>query len=209
MRLQFLLMSNVENIQKLIGRPVVSVETANALGDVEDLILDPLAGELAGFSVRRPDDSQVLASIIDVHDIGPDAIMVERDVSLVLAEASPLNTLPKAKANLLGASVLTEHGQSMGEISGLFLSAAAPYIFIYEVRSSIFDKLLGHAFYFSASLGCALSTDGTALVVKGDTETMDHSLESAGRRLFGPYNSPLGSPLGKSSGLTIEVRTRT
>ncbi len=196
-------MSNIKNIQKVIGRPVVSVETADTLGDVDDLIVDTIAGELAGFSVQRPDNSHALASIIDVHDIGPDAIMVERDVSLVLAQASPLNNLPKAKANLVGASVITEHGQSMGKIADLFLSFAPPFVFIYEVRSSIFDKLLGHAFYFAASLGCAFSTDGTALVVNGDTEKMDHSLESAAKRLIGPYDSPVG----QSSGFTIEVRT--
>lgn len=197
-------MTNVENIRKLIGRPVVSIETANRLGQVDDLLIDPLAGELAGFVVKRSDESHALASIIDVHDVGPDAIMVERDVSLVLAEASPLNTLPKARANLLGTDVITEHGQSMGKISDLFLTPTAPFGFIYEVRSSIFDKLLGHAFYCAGSLGCALSEDRTALVINGDTEQMDHRLESATQRLFGSC----ASPVGKSSGFIVEVRTR-
>ena len=57
-------MDNVENIQELIGREVISLETANKLGRVADLLVDTLAGQLAGFAVRRPDDTIALASVL-------------------------------------------------------------------------------------------------------------------------------------------------
>lgn len=196
-------LDNVQNIERLIGRAIVSLETANKLGQVSDLLADPISGQLAGLSVQRLDESYALVSMIDVHDIGPDAIIVERDASLVPADNSPIKTLPKAKENLTGVKVITEHGQLIGNISNLFLCLDRKPLFIYEVRSSLFDKLLGRAFYFAASLGCAFSDDRTALVVTGGPEDMHHKLETAAERLLG--TNQIG--FKQTSGIHIEVRS--
>ena len=197
-------MDTVENIEKLIGRPVVSLETANTLGRVADLLADPLSGELAGFLVQRVDQSYALASILDVQGIGPAAVMLEGDHSLVLVDASPLQALPRAKQNLIGVKIITEQGLLLGEISNLYLCIDHRPAFIYEVRSSLFDKLLGRAFYFAASLGRAFSGDGTSLIVTADPETLDHSLAAAidrllpGRRITSLHQTPA---------VHVEVRT--
>src|SRR5215813_120192 len=176
-------MGRIDSIYKIIGRSVISLETANKLGEIADLLIDPLSGELAGVSVQRLDESIGVASMLDIHDVGPDAVIVDHDQVLVLVDASPLNTLPMAKNNLIGVKVVTEHGQLLGNISNLFLCVTRRPVFIYEVRSSLIDKLLGRAFYFAASLGWAFSDDGTALVVSGDPDQMDHSVEAAAERL--------------------------
>ncbi|HKP36552.1 MAG TPA: PRC-barrel domain-containing protein [Pyrinomonadaceae bacterium] len=196
-------MDNVQNIDRLIGRAIVSLETANKLGQVSDLLADPLSGELAGFSVQRLDESFALVSMDDVHDIGPDAVILERDGSLVPSDESQVKTLPRAKENLIGVKVITEHGQLLGNISNLFLCLDKRPVFIYEVRSSLFDKLLGRAFYFAASLGCAFSDDRTALVVTGGPEDMHHKLEIAAERLLGLHQIGFKQP----SGIHIEVRS--
>ncbi len=181
-------LQDIENIERIIGRPVISLETANKLGKVTDLLADPLSGQLAGLCVRREDGSYALASILDMHEIGPDAVMVESDTSLVLAEASPLNTLPKAKKNLTGVKVVTEHGQVLGAISNLYLCFAKRPIFIYEVRASLIDKLLGRASYVPASLSCAFSQDRSSLVVTGVSDDLDTTVASAAERILGPYH---------------------
>jgi uncharacterized protein YrrD len=197
-------MDNVENIEKLIGRAVVSLETANTLGRVADLLADPLSGQLAGFSVQRVDQTYALASILDVQGIGPAAVMLEGEHSLVLVDASPLQALPQAKQNLIGVKVITEQGLLLGEISNLYLCIDHRPAFIYEVRSSLFDKLLGRAFYFAASLGRAFSGDGTSLIITADPETLDHSLAAAidrllpGRRITSLHQTPV---------VHVEVRT--
>jgi uncharacterized protein YrrD len=198
-------LNNVQNIEQLIGRPVVSLETANKLGHVADLLVDPISGQLAGFLVQRLDESYTLASTLDVHGIGPNAIIVEHDQSLVLADASPLKTLTKAKADLIGVKVITEQGQLLGNISNLYLCVVKRPVFIYEVRSSLFDKLLGRAFYFAASLGCAFSDDATVLVVTGGPENMYHRLESAAERLLGPYNRDVR----QNAPVHVEVRSHS
>lgn len=196
-------MNNVEKIEQIIGRAIVSLETANKLGQVADLLADPISGQLAGFAVQKLDESFALVSMLGIHDIGPDAIIVERDGSLVPSDESPAKTLPKAKENLMGVKVITEHGQLLGNISNLFLCLDKTPAFIYEVRSSLFDKLLGRAFYFAASLGCAFSADQTALVVTGGPEDMHHKLETAAERLLGPHQ--IG--FKPTSGIHIEVRS--
>ena len=183
-------MNNVESIDKLVGRDVLSFETANKLGQIVDLLADPLSGQLAGFAIQTTtNQSEALVSIRDVHGIGPDAIMVEGEESLVLTDASPLKPLPRSKRDLVGVKVLTEHGQLLGNIANLFLFISKRPVFIYEVRSSLLDKLLGRAFYFAASLGCAFSDDRTALIVSSEPELMDNRVEAATERLLGPYGS--------------------
>lgn len=196
-------MDRVERIDKLIGRAVVSLETANKLGPVTDLLVDPLSGELAGFAVQRSTDETVaLASILDVHGIGPDAVILDGDQSLVLTGASPLNNLPKAQADLIGVKVITEHGQLLGNIANLFLCLTERPVFIYEVRSSLIDKLLGRAFYFAASLSCAFADDRSALIVTAEPAEMDHRVEAAAERLLGVFTASPGA-----HAFTVEVRT--
>ena len=196
-------MDRIERIDKLIGRAVVSLETANKLGPVTDLLVDPISGELAGLVVHRStDETDALVSILDIHGIGPDAVMVDGEQSLVLTEASPLNTLPRAQADLINVKVLTEHGQLLGNIANLFLCLTERPVFIYEVRSSLIDKLLGRAFYFAASLGCAFSDDRSALVVTAEPAEMDHRVEAAAERLLGLFSHP-----PRAHVFTVEVRT--
>ena len=197
-------MKNFAEIGSIIGRPVIAVETANRLGVVSDLIVDPHSGELAGLAIRRPDENHSVVSIIDVHSVGPHAIMVDGERSLLLS-GSQLNSLPKARTDLIGVKVLTDQGQLLGKIFRVFIRLTPPHAFVYEFRSSILDKLLGHALYFPASLGGALSADTTAFVVNGDTGKMAHSLDFAAQQLSGAYDPRLCQP----SGLRIEVRTHT
>ena len=104
------------------------------------------------------------------HSIGPDAVMVHSDQSLVSSDQSPIKAFPLAKNNLIGVKVITEDGKLLGEIANVYVHLGESSLFIYEVRSSILDRLLGHALYFPASFGCAFADDATRLVVSNNTE---------------------------------------
>src|SRR5260370_18731526 len=158
-------MSKIEGIDVLIGRAVLSGESANELGHVYDLVVRPIKGELAGLSVQVFDQSQVMVRQDEIHSIGPDAVMVNTDQSLVALDQSPIKAFPLARNNLIGVEVITEDGKLLGEISNVYVHLGGSSLFIYEVRSSILDKLLGHALYFPASLGCAFADYAALLVV--------------------------------------------
>jgi uncharacterized protein YrrD len=176
--------SRVQDINNVIGRAVLSVETANKLGIVHDLVIDPLKGQLVGISVHTLDQRQVLVSQREIESIGPDAVMLKSEQSLVSAHPSPVQALPLAKNHLIGVKVVSEGGRLLGEIANIYIHLAETSVFIYEVRSSIFDKLLGHALYLPASTTCAFSEDATRLIVSGDVEKADRTLEAVATRLF-------------------------
>jgi len=187
------------SIDFLIGRPVLSRATANALGQTHDLLLDPAQGVLAGLSVQLPDATLRLVDYGEIYSFGPDAVMINADASAVPAQESPLKVLPLAKHNLTGANVVTEGGRLLGQIANIYIRLAESLVLIYDVRASLLDKLLGHALFFPASQGRAVSADFKRIVVAEDTlEQADHSLAQLTARLFGP---PREDPV-------VVVRTR-
>jgi uncharacterized protein YrrD len=169
-----------------IGRTVLSRATANQLGQVHDLIIEPVAGDLAGLEVKTADGVKAV-EYSEIYSIGPDAVMVNNDRSVIATESSPLNVLPTALNKLVGAEVITEGGQVLGHVATIFMCLAEEPVLIYEARASILDKLLGRSLFFLGSQGHAFSAGDARLVVKEDTaEKADSTLEALAGRLFGP-----------------------
>ena len=177
----------VYSIDFLIGRIVISRATANKLGQIHDLIVEPAKGELSGLSVQMPGNGISLIDRREIYSFGIDAVMVSSDESAIPVEDSLLKALPLARSNLLGAKVITEDGKVLGQIASVYIHLAETSLFIYEVRSSILDKLLGHTLYFPASFGRAFSQDAQRIIVSNDTvEKADHTLDALKARMFGP-----------------------
>jgi uncharacterized protein YrrD len=178
---------NINSIDILIGMTVLSRATANKLGRIHDLIVDPVKGELAGLSVQMADESLRLVDGQEIFSFGPDAVMVNSDESAVPVQDSPLKASPLAKGNLIGVKVVTDGGKVLGQITNIYIHLAETSLFLYEVRSSLLDKLLGHMLFFPASWGIALSEDATRLVVSNDAADKAHNdLAALASRLFGP-----------------------
>lgn len=198
-------MNKIQNICALIGRAVLSLDTANKLGQVHDVIIEPISGRLAGFSIQRPDQSVALVPFQEVHHVGDDALMVNADHVAVPAEESPLKDYRLGKNQLIGVKVITEQGKLMGNVANIYLHLSATPLFIYEVRSSILDKLLGHSVYVAASSAEAFSDDGKSLIVSDDPEVMDRSLAAAARRLLG-YDQATTYPVPGAVQVTVRSR---
>ncbi|HKC66349.1 MAG TPA: PRC-barrel domain-containing protein [Pyrinomonadaceae bacterium] len=179
--------SNIHPVNTLIGRAVLSRTTANKMGQIHDLIVDAAKGELAGMVVQMPDESLRCVEYNGIYSFGPDAVMVNSDESAVPVQDSPLKALPLAKHNLIGVNVVTEGGKLLGQIANVYIRLAETLLLLYEVRSSILDKLLGHSLYFPATNSRAISGDFARIVVSEDTaEGADKSLNALEARLFGP-----------------------
>jgi uncharacterized protein YrrD len=180
-------MGQINPIAILIGKSILSRSTANKLGQIRDLIVDPVKGELGGLAVEMMDARLRLIDYREIFSFGPDAVMINSDESAIPAPDSPLKGLPLAKGNLTGAKVITESGKWLGQIANVYIHLAETSLLFYEVRSSLLDKLLGHSLYFPASQGCALSEVDARLVVTDDTaEKADNTLDALELRLFGP-----------------------
>jgi uncharacterized protein YrrD len=139
----------INSIDILIGKTVLSRETANKLGQVHDLLANPVKGVLCGLAVQMMDQSLCLIDYQAIHSFGPDAVMVNSDSSVITVEDSPLKAAPLA--TLIGTKVITEGGKLLGQIANIYIHLAQESLLFYEVRSSLLDKVLGHALYFPAS----------------------------------------------------------
>jgi uncharacterized protein YrrD len=135
-----------------------------------------------------PDQSLRLIDYREIFSFGQDAVMINSDESAVTVQESPLKSLPLAKSNLHGMKVVTESGRLLGQIANVYTHLAETILLVYEVRSSILDKLLGHALFFPASQGRAVSGDFARIVVAEDTsEKAYHSLAALEAGLFSPH----------------------
>ena len=178
---------NIHSIDILIGRAVLSRATANKLGHIQDILVDVGRGALAGIVVRMADESLRLVDYNEIFSIGPDAVMLKADEAAIPVQDSPLKVLPLAKHNLTGVKVVTEGGKLVGQIANVYIRMSETLLLVYEVRSSILDKLLGHALFFPASQGRAISADFARMVVAEDTaEKAANTLDALEARLFGP-----------------------
>jgi uncharacterized protein YrrD len=178
---------NIPSADTFIGRTVLARATAHKLGQVHDLIIEPVKGLLAGIAVNIVDGSLHYVEASEIYSIGPDAVMVNNDRSAIPPEGSPVKDLPLAMNKLVGAEVITEGGKVLGQVASVFMHLTEEPVIIYEVRSSILDKLLGRSLFFPASQGHAFSADDARLVVKEDTAAKSEgTLDALANRLFGP-----------------------
>jgi uncharacterized protein YrrD len=179
---------NVHSIDTLVGRAVLSRASANKLGEIHDLIVEPVKGALVGIAVKTVDGKLHYAEASEVYSIGPDAVMVNSDSSAIPPENSPAKDFPLALNKLAGSEVITERGKVLGQVANIFIHLAEEPVLIYEVRSSILDKLLGRSLFFPASQGHAFSAGNNARLVveEGTAEKADGTLDALANRMFGP-----------------------
>lgn len=149
----------------LIGMTVLSRSSGNKLGEVYDLYIDPIEGVLKGVTIQAPNGKLGGIDFKDIYNFGQDAVMAENDASVVLINDGWLEDHPHAKKHLLGTNIVTESGKLLGGIGNIFVRLASPPLVVYEIRDSVFDKLLGRNFYILASTGSAMSADAERIVV--------------------------------------------
>ncbi len=173
---------NLRSIDALIGMNILSRATGNKLGNVYDLIVDPVKGVLLGLAARGTDEQLRVVDGREIYSFGPDAVMVNTDDSLLSLEDTHLTGVPLAKKNVHGARIVTESGTLLGQVANIYLYTSPPHLLFYEVRESLLDKLLGRALFIPASAGQAISDNAERIVVPEDTaRTGADSLETLAR----------------------------
>jgi sporulation protein YlmC with PRC-barrel domain len=134
----------------LHGRAVVDVDGAEKLGKVDDLILDPRQGRLAGLVVSESTallgraGVPVVLPASAIQAIGPDVVTVRRGASD--ENGSALETLPHW-SKLTGRKVVSQSGAVLGSIEDVVFDPADGRIRGYPLRApgpgGGLDALLG------------------------------------------------------------------
>ena len=158
-------------VNTLVGKAVLSLSSGNKLGPVSNVFIDPLNGVVIGLAVSSSDGASAGIPYSEIHSFGHDAIMAVSDASIQPAGKATFLDQPNAD-QLIGTKIITESGNILGEIAGIFVTASQPPFVIYEVRESLLDRLFGRRIYIPASAGFALSDDRQRLVVPDATSEL-------------------------------------
>lgn len=156
--------TDVLPVSELVGRSVLSLSSGNKLGVANDVYIDALNGVLVGLSLTTPDGSCAALSFNDVHSFGSAAIMAETDEAAKVTAENIFAAHPDHR-QLTGTKLVTESGEIIGHIAGIFVSLDREPLVFYDVRESLLDTLLGRRRFIFASAANALSDDRQRLIV--------------------------------------------
>ena len=119
-------MTRVVRGRDLIAKPVVTL-AGDDLAEVRDVVYDSERGELLGFTLNKRSwfggKLRERLAADAVHAIGKDAVMVASENALVDAADAPEPVAAAAPdRNVIGASVLTESGTKVGEVTDVIVA---------------------------------------------------------------------------------------
>lgn len=190
---------DVSPINALAGMTVLSLSTGNKLGQILDLLIDPINGVPLGITVSLLDHRVAGIAHDEIYSFGRDAVMARTDQSITPLDTAFWNNGQPA-GRLIGTKIITENGDVLGRITNVFVTLKPPPRILYEGRHSFLDKLLGREFYVPASVGHALSDDAARLVVPDITmdiaasDLSDLIHQNIEIRSFGPAGERPESP---------------
>ncbi len=169
--------SDIQSIDSLIGKTILSRRTGNKLGEISDLIVEPAEGLVLGLAAYLAEDNLTIIDSREISSFGEDAVMVSHDAAQAKSSDSTLSGLPLAKKNLIGAKIITEGGKLLGEVANIFIfTAHTPYSFFYQIQESLLDRLLRRTIFIPASESLAVSDRAERIIVPHDT--LDHATDN-------------------------------
>jgi uncharacterized protein YrrD len=109
---------------ELIGRAVITLDTATAVAEIRDVLFDPERSRVIGFTLRgRGLLSPPLLGILPtewVRSIGRDAVMIQSATSVV-SDREGMAAAVGEQQEVVGKEVVTDAGVSLGEVSDIVL----------------------------------------------------------------------------------------
>lgn len=118
-------MSVLMRAREITGRPVVSLETADALAEVKDVVFSFGSASVVGFTLnKRGFLGSPMSEVLpwsQVAALGPDALMVEGGGALVATDPAMADAASSGDRDVVGATVMTEEGTALGVVVDVIL----------------------------------------------------------------------------------------
>lgn len=132
-------------LSEMTGRPVVDMDAAEKLGEIDDIVLDPEGRRIAGFIVSRGPallggGHKMAFSATAVHSVGHDAVTV-RGAALEHAEGAFVG-LPRRR-DVVGRKIVGHSGKLYGHIHDVLIDASTGQLIGYAVDDSPLRGLEG------------------------------------------------------------------
>jgi len=133
----------------LDGRAVVDLESAEKIGYVDEIFLDPAGERIAWFSVSEHSSlvgggRRTFVPPSAVESIGPEAIMVRPGTGRDAPAGSP-ESFPRL-SRVTGRKVVTQSGKVAGAIADVLIDGAGGRIVGYQLKDASWTSSLGEMF---------------------------------------------------------------
>ena len=158
------------NVDKeLKGMTVLRINTGDKMGEISDIIIQPVEGRVIGILVRTDEGQERALATQDIF-IGKDAVMTKAGAHFVDERSGQgMEGGVPAIGEIIGTNVVTDDGNLIGRVSGVHISLDIPRA-VYHVTESTLQRFLGGGFYIAGDLPIAYSEDGVRLIVPAGTE---------------------------------------
>lgn len=108
-------------LSELHGRPVLDVDTATTLGEIDGVVIDSTEGRITAFTVTKAEEGRTILPWDGVKSVGPDAVTVEGSGSLRPADGVYEAGVVDGTYQATGKKVLTADGDALGEVDDVLL----------------------------------------------------------------------------------------
>jgi uncharacterized protein YrrD len=117
-------MSRLARAGELIGMPIVALDSAETVGEIKDVLVDPARSRVIGFTVRGQGllSSPLLGMLPreNVHAIGRDALMIAAQEAVV-TEREGMRAVVDDQQEVVGKEMVTRGGASLGTVGDVIL----------------------------------------------------------------------------------------
>ncbi len=159
----------------LVGLPVVTTSSGEALAETRDVIYVPDLGRVVGFTLnkrgRLAGRMKHPLAMSQVHAVGRDAVMISDAGALDAGEnASAHAVVNDSKGrNVIGNAVLTDAGKQLGTVRDLIIEMSEGEVIGYELDGNP-DLQRAEGAPLLLPLPSTLAVSGDVLMVPADVE---------------------------------------
>jgi sporulation protein YlmC with PRC-barrel domain len=111
----------VIRLSQLIGQRVVQPDGLGMVGSLQRLLLDPGRSTVIAAQLERPEGGDVIMDWAHVANVTNDSVVVHAGQVTRPADSEQEQRLIAGQLELLGKTVLTQEGDSLGELEDLEL----------------------------------------------------------------------------------------
>jgi uncharacterized protein YrrD len=163
---------------ELHGRPVVTIDTAEDVAEVKDVVFSHETAEVVGFTLnKRGFLGSPLKEVLPwsrVVALGPDAVMVETWAAIGRDDEAMGEVAAKGQPDVIGTRVVTDGGKELGHVTDVIVQVGARADLVgYEIGGEPV-KAARKDGRLLIPIGDTVALSGDALVVPAVVEEFVH-----------------------------------
>jgi uncharacterized protein YrrD len=129
----------------LLGKKIIAIATGTEIGNVEDIIYDPLKNQIRGILVDKGgwfSEAQIIL-MTEVKSIGPDALMVENETAIKKASdiQGRVSNIAEEGHYLTKTRIITEEGKELGTVSDLIFDSETGDVAEFEISEGVLKNM--------------------------------------------------------------------